>query len=244
MKKSRNLSSEGDTQEKSILKLSDEHIAHIGENVKTTIETQFSSLVTRIITSVLSGIQEKLSSLEHTNKEFRQQVNELKRKVTGLERKVEILLTENENSNQHSKRNCLRLSGVKESVCESTDEIVMDIISVVCSNVHPEQVNCTDRLGPQRKPEAASSSRSNRPKDIIRKFVSFRARQSLYKFRTRLKDNGYKGIFLNEEFTRSLLPSTPSDQKQDRRGHLDKRRCYSSSSGPKENPKNLEQKRL
>ena len=34
------------------------------------------------------------------------------------------------------------------------------------------------------------------------KFTSYRARQKLYKMRTALKDNGYAGVFLNEDLTK------------------------------------------
>ena len=34
------------------------------------------------------------------------------------------------------------------------------------------------------------------------KFTSYRARPKLYKMRTALKDNGYAGVFLNEDLTK------------------------------------------
>ena len=36
-----------------------------------------------------------------------------------------------------------------------------------------------------------------KPKDVIVKFTSYRARQKLHKKRTALKDSGYAGMFLN-----------------------------------------------
>ena len=38
-----------------------------------------------------------------------------------------------------------------------------------------------------------------KPKDVIVKFTSYRARQKLHKKRTALKDSGYAGTFLNED---------------------------------------------
>ena len=115
------------------------------------------------------------ASLERTNKDLHKEVDKLKLKVTGLEEKVEFLTTENENTNQYSRRNCLRLSGVKET--ESTDKILMDVISALGLDLTLEQVDRTHRLGPHRKPEAAENSRAKHPRDIILKFVSYRPRQ-------------------------------------------------------------------
>ena len=46
-----------------------------------------------------------------------------------------------------------------------------------------------------------------RPRDIIVKFSTYRARQKVYKARALTKQRGYKGIFINEDLTknRSLL---------------------------------------
>ena len=41
-----------------------------------------------------------------------------------------------------------------------------------------------------------------RNRDIIVKFATYRSRQNLYKLRTKLKDTGHEGEFVNEDLTR------------------------------------------
>ena len=60
------------------------------------------------------------------------------------------------------------------------------------------QLNEIDRSHRVGKPDATRT----RHREILVKFVSYRARQKLYKMRTALKDNGYAGVFLNEDLTR------------------------------------------
>ena len=55
--------------------------------------------------------------------------------------------------------------------------------------------------------EIDRSHRVGRPstgktRDIIVKFSTFRARQKLYTARTKLKTNGYAGVFINEDLTK------------------------------------------
>lgn len=199
VKKTRIFSQDSEDETKKSL-LSEAQLNQIGECVQAAIESQLSKVVDRF-DSVLATVQEHLTVVEKTNNDLRNEVSELKSKVSELEQKVENLTIENQQANQYSRRNSLRLSGIKETEGESTDKIVMDVITAVGAPVSIDQVDRTHRLGPYSKPDQAAGNR--RPRDIIIKFVSFRARQNLYTLRTKLKDNGYKGVFLNEDLTRS-----------------------------------------
>lgn len=63
------------------------------------------------------------------------------------------------------------------------------------TDVHINDIDRSHRVG---KINAARA----RPREIIVKFSTFRARQKLYKLKTSLKDNGYNGVFLNEDLTK------------------------------------------
>ena len=43
---------------------------------------------------------------------------------------------------------------------------------------------------------------SGRPRDIIVKFSSYRTRRKVYGARTKTKDNGYRGVYINEDLTK------------------------------------------
>ena len=45
--------------------------------------------------------------------------------------------------------------------------------------------------------------RTRRPRDVIVKFISYRTRRLVYRARTKTKDRGYKGVFINEDLTKS-----------------------------------------
>ena len=47
--------------------------------------------------------------------------------------------------------------------------------------------------------------KAGRPRDIIIKFATYRARQKFYTKRTSLKDRGHAGVFLNEDLTKTRI---------------------------------------
>ena len=44
--------------------------------------------------------------------------------------------------------------------------------------------------------------KDTKPHDIIVKLSTFRVRQKLYEARKKLKDNGFEGVFINEDLTK------------------------------------------
>ena len=124
------------------------------------MQTQLSTLVSNIVEGVLHGLSSKITSLEGENKQ-------LKDKVIALENKAD-------RAEQYSRRNCLRLSGIPESKGESVDDKVLEIANTVGANLSIQEIDQTHRLGKMRGTES-----SGKPRDIIIKFTSYRARQKL-----------------------------------------------------------------
>lgn len=54
---------------------------------------------------------------------------------------------------------------------------------------------------------------------ILVKFVSYRARQKLYKMKTALKDHGYGGVFINEDLTKNRSKILFEARKVVKAGH-------------------------
>ena len=141
------------------------------------MQTQLSALVSNIVEGVLHGISSKITSLEGENKQL---------KVIALENK-------SDRAEQYSRRNCLRLSGIPESKGESVDDKVLEITNTLGANL---SIDRTHRLGKMRGTES-----SGKPRDIIIKFTSYRARQKLLHNKKQLKEKGYERIFINEDLT-------------------------------------------
>jgi len=63
-------------------------------------------------------------------------------------------------------------------------------------------VDRSHRIGRKADDNSASASSKPTPRQVIVKFATYRARQIVYKARTKLKNVGYKGTFINEDLTR------------------------------------------
>lgn len=194
-KKSRILSDGDETVP--VIQMSEEQIIQIGNILKVSFDQQISDMVSNIVSGVLQGLENKVANLEQENAQLREQVTSLTNKVTVLENKVESLASDNEKSGQYSRRNCLRVTGLKEGDGEAVDQVVMDMIKAIGADVSLDDIDRTHRLGKTR-----NSTSSTRSRDVIVKFVSYRSRQKVYKLRTKLKDVGYRNVFINEELTK------------------------------------------
>lgn len=163
-------------------------IAKISEMLKDTFRGEIVGMVDSIVKGVLSGLTERISSLEKENIDLKQQNASLTSRVATLEKAVD-------QGEQYSRRNCLRITGVPEEATENTDDIVLKLATDLGTDVQLNDIDRSHRVG------RVSAART-RPRDIIVKFSTFRARQKLYKVRTSLKDKGYNRIFLNEDLTK------------------------------------------
>ena len=95
-----------------------------------------------------------------------------------LRERVEILERKVDQAEQYSRRNCLRISGVKEHPFESTDDIVLKMAADIESEVQLSDIDRSHRVGNPKTPRS-------KPRDIIVKFATYRSRRSFYKQRKR-----------------------------------------------------------
>ena len=159
--------------------LTEQNIAQISTIVKESLKLEMPLLVSTIVNGVLDGLQKKITSLEEEN-------GKLRSRVTALEVKLD-------KAEQYSRRNCLRLSGIKEKDGESVDSTVMEIANAIGANLSLVQVDRTHRLGKKKD--------SGKPRDIIIKFASYRSRQKVLANKKHLKDSAFKGAYINENLT-------------------------------------------
>ena len=166
---------------------------------KDTFQGQISELVTTIVNGVIQGLNKKLEKLEQNNTDLQNENIKIKKENSELQKRVKTLELAVDAGEQYSRRNCLRISGKKEVTGENTDDIVLDIAEALGVNIDVSDIDRSHRLG---KPGTTAEPRT-KPRDIIVKFVSYRQRNMFYRARTSMKDRGYKGVFINEDLTKS-----------------------------------------
>ena len=92
----------------------------LSEMLKETFRGEISTMVTDIITGVLQGLQDRISSLEKSNSEMRKENKSLTARVAVLESQAD-------HAEQYSRRNCLRISGYHAQINENTDGSIPNI---------------------------------------------------------------------------------------------------------------------
>ncbi|KAH3773519.1 hypothetical protein DPMN_174881 [Dreissena polymorpha] len=101
------IEAESSSRETFSVNLNDEQVEKIASVLKATLDVQLTEMVSSIVTEVMDGIQTIITSLQNENEELCNKVKDLEKRVDTLEYSVD-------KSNQYSRRNCLRLSGVTE----------------------------------------------------------------------------------------------------------------------------------
>ena len=164
--------------------------------LRETYKGEMETLVQGIVTGVLKGLNDRIDGLETNIINLQSKNEELEKENTSLLSRVAALEKTADQSEQYSRRNSLRISGFEETTGESTDDIVVSMAATIGCDLQLHEIDRSHRVG---KPDV------NRTKhrEILVKFVSYRARQKLYKMKTALKDNGYGGVFLNEDLTKN-----------------------------------------
>lgn len=170
-------------------------MSKLSEMLKDTFKDEIGNLVQSIVNGVLKGLNDRIDAMETNVKELQKKNITLENHNKALSARVATLEKGVDQAEQYSRRNNLRITGYNEAENENTDGIVMQMASDIGVDLHLSEIDRSHRVG---KPDAERT----RPREIIVKFTSYRARQKLFKMRTELKNKGYNGVFLNEDLTR------------------------------------------
>lgn len=157
----------------------------VSQIIQDSLQQQLTTMVNSIVTGVLQGLTDKISSLQKEN-------DELKQKVKTLEEAID-------SADQYSRRNCLRITGIPATENESTDEIVINLARDIGVPLEIHDIDRSHRLGRQ----AFGNEPSPRPRDIVVKFSTYRMRAKFYKARVLTKSRGHRGVYVNEHLTKA-----------------------------------------
>ena len=174
------------------IELNDMQILKIADVLKDTFESQLSSMVSVIVSKVTEGMQAQLSSLKAEN-------NLLRDRVSQLEGRVHTLELAEDDAAQYSRRNCLCVSGLEEKENEDTEAVITKLFRQMDVNISIDEIDRCHRLGRKR----SQPDTKKRPREIIIKFATYRARQKLYKKRTSLRSSrDTSNVYVNEHLTK------------------------------------------
>ena len=126
--------------------------------MRTSFESELPTLLSWIVEGVVSSLSAKVRLLSDENAQLQRRVEELEIKVDRAE--------------QYSRRHCLRVCGIPETAGESVDEKIIEMATALDSDISIDDIDRSHRLGKPRR----SNGQTVKPRDIIIKFTSYRAR--------------------------------------------------------------------
>lgn len=169
----------------------DSDLQKMSEFIRPTVQGDILSkimgdLKVMIKSAVSEVIDEKLDQLRLDNNRLEEENKKLRDRVE----KLELAMDESE---QYSRRNSLRLSNIAETPDENTDQLVHRVAEIIGANLSPGDIDRSHRVG----------KRGGKPhRDIIVKLSTYRARERLFKNRSKLKNSELNGTFINEDLTK------------------------------------------
>jgi len=103
---------------------------------------------------------------------------------------------------RNSRRNNLRISGIKESPGENTDNAVLGIAKALGVELSPNDIGRSHRVGkPKTFASVTKDDTPPRPRDILVQFASYQGWDKLFVNKAGLKDSTHNGVYLNEDLT-------------------------------------------
>lgn len=163
-------------------------IEAIAQLVISNMQLKINAIVKESVQEALLSMELKVQSLKESNIELLQENASLKVRVYNLETQVDDI-------EQYSRRNCLRVSGLTERHDEDTDKLILDLAKELDINLSITDIDRSHRLGRPAVP-------GGRPRQIIVKFTSYRARDMLFSKRKVMKDKpGFSHTYINEDLT-------------------------------------------
>ena len=158
-------------------------------DTQSIVDSAVDSAVRRISETLVKEV----SSLKTENSALKMENDNLKKSVTKLQDRVVKLEMIADDSEQYSRRNCIRITGIPEDKDEDTDQIVLKMARDLNNDMKLEDIDRSHRVG---------KAHTGRARAILVKFSTYRARRNLYSKRMELRNSqNWSGIFINEDLT-------------------------------------------
>ena len=157
------------------------------------LESRLTKTITELVKNLLKEHNDTIKSLNDTVQSQEENINELKDRVASLEKEKEDLENKVDklgNSvlelESYSRRQCLRLDGVKKEVNETPENVlqhVKDCFNEVNVTVPDSVLDRAHRIGPIYR-----DANNNQCQSILMKFTNFTYRTRFYRKRKDLQN--------------------------------------------------------
>ena len=178
--------------------LSEQDVIRVASMVKQMLHQEIDQIVQIKVDNATQSLTSEL-------KVHHEKYKELEDRCRLLEHEVHGLKVKHDDAEQYSRRMCLRLAGLPETEHEDVHKLVLEFADKVQANISPVDIDRVHRIGKTNSSnsadEAAGGARSRLGREIIIKFTNSSARLRLLKGRARLREDGVKNIFINEDLT-------------------------------------------
>ena len=165
------------------------------------------AVIGKLQNAVCGQLQKEVGVLRDLVKSKDDQIKKLDDRIRALEMKQD-------DTEQYSRRNSLRISGIKEATSEDIGETVLDLFNNsldITPQITLNQIDRVHRVGPRKE---------NSPRAVLVKFATYRTRDAVFRQRTKLKKKSSRDnqnqvsdvdedkrndapIFINEDLTRN-----------------------------------------
>ena len=153
--------------------------------------------VTDAVTEDTKHLNTELTPLTESNLYLSETNEDLAKKNVDLEKRLAEVESANDNLEQYSRRNSLRISGFAESPNESTDDMAREL-DIQLDNCDIDRSHRMGKIGQK------DSSGQPKHREIFVKFATYNTRQRLYSKRKELHESDkFEKIIFNEDLTKT-----------------------------------------
>lgn len=199
-------------------RLSDEDIDRIALRVKSIMTSEIKLIIDSSICETKkeydakirkleTNYDAKIQKLESENSNLREEVEDLRSELCGFKQDIVNMKWRDDENEQYSRRNSLRISGVSETDTRPADDIVLEIANKYNINVRLSDIDRSHRVGREM---------SDKTRAILVKFTSYRAKRE---FMLKKKDLA-EGLYFNEDLTKTRGELLYESRKLFKAGHL------------------------
>ena len=124
----------------------------------------------------LASAKSDLKKIKKENTRLQRRLEDVRKRAARREEEIEELYVLQDELEQYTRKNSLKIHGIPESAYDSTEDVVMKVAEALDVEIKPEDIDISQKLF------------SEGEKSVIVKFISHKIKSKPYKKRTGLKN--------------------------------------------------------
>lgn len=186
------------------------------------VALQDEEVIKGLKAAILGDFHQEIQSLQTCVESLTKQLKEKDTTISHLQDQINQLEQKCDTQEQYSRRNSLRLTGLKEHEHEDIGEVVIDIINnkmKVSPEIKVDDIDRIHRVGPKK---------TNHQRQVIVKFATYRARQRVFEAKRNLREANAgrsTNMFWNEDLTKKRTTLLWQARQQKKAGKI--KDCWS-----------------